>query len=102
MKPRAEEPDIAVVGEKGQIVIPAYLRNKLGIKSKTKLLVYGLENAIVLKKLTVPDIRREMEEIWREIDKRIAKYGQLTEEEVQKEIEKHRAEKRKRAKGKGS
>jgi len=97
MTPRVEEPDVAVVSEKGQVVIPAYLRNRFGIKPRTKLLVYGLEDAIVLKKLTIPDMRKEMEELWREIDKRIERYGELSEEEIQEEIEKHRAGKRKRS-----
>lgn len=47
------EPDITVVSDKGQIVIPAYFRNKLGIKPRSKLLVYGVEDAIILKELTL-------------------------------------------------
>lgn len=93
------EPDITVVSDKGQIVIPAYLRNKLGIKPRSKLLVYGVEDTIILKKLTLPDIRKEMQELWKDVNKRIAKYGEMTEEEIQAEIEKYRAEKRAKAKG---
>ncbi len=93
------EPDVTIISDKGQIVIPAYLRNKLGLKPRSKLLVYGLEDAIILKKLSLPDIRKEMLELWREVDKRIAKYGKMSEEEIQREIEKYRAEKRSKAKG---
>jgi len=94
-----EEPDITVVSDKGQIVIPAYLRNRLGIKPRTKLLVYGIEDTIVLKKLALPDIRKEMQELWKEVDKKISKYGEMSEEEIQSEIEKHRVEKRAKQKG---
>jgi AbrB family looped-hinge helix DNA binding protein len=92
------EPDIAVVSDKGQIVIPAHLRNKLGIKPRSKLLVYSLEDTIILKRLTLPDIRKEMKELWKEVDKRIAKHGEMSEEEIQAEIEKYRAEKRVKSK----
>lgn len=93
------EPDVTIISDKGQIVIPAYLRNKLGLKPRSKLLVYGVEDAIILKKLSLPDIRKEMKELWREVDKKIAKYGEMSEKEIQAEIEKYRAEKRSKAKG---
>ncbi len=93
------EADIIIVSDKGQIVIPANLRNKLGIKSRTKLLVYGMEDAIILKKLKLPDIRKEMQALWKDVDKKIAKYGEMTETEIQSEIEKYRAEKRSRSRG---
>lgn len=93
------EPDITIVSDKGQIVIPAYLRNKLGIKPRSKLLVYSVEDSIILKKLKMPDIRKEMREIWKEVDKKIAKYGEMTEEEIQAVVDKYRTEKRVRAKG---
>lgn len=94
-----EEPDVTIVSDKGQVVIPAYLRNKMGIKPRSKLLVYGVEDTIILKKLTLPDIRKEMQELWKEIDKKIAKYGEMSEEQIQAVIEKHRKEKRSRSKG---
>ena len=94
-----EEPDITIVSDKGQIVIPAYLRNKLGIKPRSKLLVYGVKDTIVLKKLAMPDMRKEMQELWKEVDKRIAKYGEMSEEEIQAVIDKYRADKRAKYKG---
>jgi AbrB family looped-hinge helix DNA binding protein len=90
------EPEITIVSDKGQIVIPAYLRNKLGIKPRSKLLVYGINDTIILKKMSLPDIRREMQQLWKEVDKRIAKYGEMSEREIQAEIEKYRVEKRRK------
>ncbi len=95
----AAEPEITIVSDKGQIVIPAYLRNKLGIKPRAKLLVYGIEDTIILKKLSLPDLKKEMLELWKEVDKKIAKYGEMSQEEIQREIEKYRAEKRAKSKG---
>jgi len=93
------EPDIIIVSDKGQIVIPAYLRDKLGIKSRSKLLVYGMEDTIILKKLKLPDIKKEMQELWKEVDKAFKGKRRPTEAEIQAEIEKYRAEKRSRSKG---
>lgn len=92
---RSEKPDVAVVSSKGQVVIPQSIREKLKIKPKSKLLVYGYQDAIVIKKLEVPDVERELREIVRQVDKSIEKYGELTEKQIQREIEAHRRAKRK-------
>jgi AbrB family looped-hinge helix DNA binding protein len=84
------------VSGKGQVVIPQSLREKLGIKPKTKLLVYGYQDAVIMRKMEVPDILKSLERMYRTIDERIEKYGEQSECEIQKEIEEYRAEKRKR------
>jgi len=86
--------DIASVSDKGQVVIPANLRNRLGLKPHSKLLVYGVKDAIIFKKLALPDMKKEMRSLWKEIDGRVAKYGEMTEKEIQFEIERYRSEKR--------
>ena len=98
MENAVEEPDITIVSDKGQIVIPAPLRNRLGIKPRSKLLVYSVEDIIILKKLTLPDVKKEMRDIWKEVDKKIAKYGELSQEEVQAEIKGYRAEQKRKTK----
>ena len=95
----SEEPDITIVSDKGQIVIPASLRNKLDIKPRSKLFVYNVNDIIILKKMILPDVKKEMQNLWNEVDKKIMKYGKVNEEEIQMEIEKHRAEKRRKDKG---
>jgi len=89
-----EEADVTIVSDKGQVVIPAHLRNRLGLKPRSKLLVYFVKDAIVLKKLTLPDMKKEMRSLWKEIDVKIAKYGELTEKEIQLEIQRHLSEKK--------
>ena len=90
---RREKPDVTVVSGKGQVVIPQTIRKKLGLEPKTKLLVYGCQDAVILKKLEVPDIAKELEAMYKRIDKRITKYGELTNEEINAIIHEHRRKK---------
>jgi len=87
-----EKPDVAVVTSKGQVVIPKAIREKLGMGPKTKLLVYGYQDAVIMKKMEVPDIARELEGIYKKVDSKIAKYGELTNEEINEIIQAHRRE----------
>lgn len=49
----ADEPviDVTRVSDKGQIVIPKEVRDKLAIKEGTRLIVVAVEDAIVLQKV---------------------------------------------------
>jgi hydroxymethylpyrimidine/phosphomethylpyrimidine kinase len=47
-----------------------------------------------MKKLEVPDVTKELEEIYRRVDARIAKYGELTNEEINEVIQDYRRRKR--------
>jgi AbrB family looped-hinge helix DNA binding protein len=89
-----EKSDVVVVSSKGQVVIPQTIREKLGIAPKTKLLVYGYKDAVIMKKLKVPDVEKKLEALYKRIDRRIAKYGEISEEEILEEIQKYRREKR--------
>ncbi len=91
---RREKPDVTVVSGKGQVVIPQTIRKKLGLEPKTKLLVYNCQDAVILKKLELPDIAKELEAMYTRINKRIAKYGELTNEEINEIIHEHRRKKR--------
>lgn len=71
-------------------MIPQAIRRNLGITPKAKLLVYGYRDVIMMKKLKVPDVRRTMEAVWRKVDERIAKYGELTQEEIDEIIHTYR------------
>jgi AbrB family looped-hinge helix DNA binding protein len=89
-----EKADVTVVSSKGQVVIPKEIRRRLGITPKTKMLVYGYRDAVILKKIEVPDVEKKLREMYRRIDRRIAKYGELTQEEIEEEIQKYRKAKR--------
>ena len=88
---RYEKPDVAVLSSKGQIVIPKAIRRKLGIGPKTKLIVYGYQDAVIMKKLEMPNIVKELEGIYKRVDSKIAKYGELTDKEIEAIIQQHRA-----------
>lgn len=90
------EPEITTVSSKGQVVIPSALREKLDLKPKTKLLVYGEGDTIIMKKIHLPDLVEQWEKIRQIVEERNRRYGPLTEEDVQREVEAQRMEKAKR------
>ncbi len=79
----SEEPQVTTISEKGQIVIPQSIRKELGIKPKTKFLVIGKGDTIIMKKLELPDMKKEWNEIFKVMDKKNLK---LSESEIQKEV----------------
>lgn len=90
----SQEPEVTTMSEKGQVVIPQEFRNYLGIKPKTKFIVFVRGDAIIMKKLQLPDVKKEWNDIIKRIDK---KKLTLTEHDITKEINAHRKEKRKKA-----
>jgi AbrB family looped-hinge helix DNA binding protein len=78
-----EEPEVTTISEKGQVVIPQSIRKKLGIKPKTKFLVYGRGDTVIMKKLELPDLKKQWEDIFKLLDKKKLKFS---DKEIQKEI----------------
>ncbi len=93
IKMEQEEPEIAIVGTKGQIVIPQRLRKELQITSKTKLIVYRKGDKLVVSKLQIPPLGEELKELFSEIDKQ-RKGKKVSEAEILREIQTYRLEKR--------
>lgn len=89
-----EEPEIAVVGTKGQIVIPQQLRRELNIKTKTRLAIYKKGDRLVVTKLKFPPLGKQLETLFREIDEQYEGKKRPTEREILDEIQAHRKEKR--------
>ncbi|MEM4312012.1 MAG: hypothetical protein QXX95_06460 [Nitrososphaerales archaeon] len=46
-----------------------------------------------MKKLEIPDVAKELEEIYKKVDARIAKYGELTCKEIEEVIQEYRRKK---------
>lgn len=88
-----EESDVAVVGTKGQIVIPQRFRKQLKITPKTKVVLYCKDDKLVLTKLSVPPLKK-LEELFREIDARNKGKTPPTEQEILEEIQAYRRSKR--------
>ena len=80
----AEEPEVTTISKKGQVVIPQSIRKELGIKPKNKFIVYGKGDTIIMKKLDLPNLKKEWDDIFKSMDK---KELTLSEQEIQKEID---------------
>ncbi len=89
-----EESDVAVVGTKGQIVIPQRFRRELAITPNTKLIVYRRDDKLVVAKLKIPPLK-ELEDLFREIDQQNKGKKVPSEQEILDEIHAYRASKRK-------
>jgi len=86
------ETEITTMSAKGQVVIPQSVREKLKLGPKTKLIVYGEGDTIIMRKVQLPDLKEEWERIRQIIEERNRKYGPLTEEDVKGEVEACRRE----------
>ncbi|HYB75999.1 MAG TPA: AbrB/MazE/SpoVT family DNA-binding domain-containing protein [Nitrososphaerales archaeon] len=86
----SERADVVVVSSKGQVVIPQEMRQRLGIGAKTKLLVYPYEDALVMKKLDVKGLERSLEGIYKRVDAKRKKEGEMTEAEIEELVLKYR------------
>jgi len=85
------EQGVAVIGERGQVVIPKEVRVRLGLKPRTRLLVVREGDAVIMKKLDLEQERRELEALFKRVDKKIEKYGEMTEGEIDQMIHDYRA-----------
>ena len=86
----SNESDVTVVSGKGQVVIPQAIRRRLGIGPKTKLLVYGYNDAIIMKKIKIPEVVRDLERLYAKVDKKVAKYGPLSDTDINQIIKESR------------
>ena len=93
-----EEPEIATVGTKGQVVIPLQVRRELGIKPRTKLAIYGFRGKLVASKIEAPTQGEELDALFREIDGTRKGTKRPTEREILAAVQAYRRE-RPRPKG---
>ena len=84
------------MSKKGQLVVPAELRNLLGLNPEDKFIAYGDEDYIIFKKVELPSLQKEFEEIVK-ITSIISQEAGITEKVVMEEIEAYRKEKKKKA-----
>ncbi len=90
---RTEEERITIMGERGQIVIPAELRKELGLGPKTRFLIRGKGRILIRQKLDLEQEKREMKRLWKEIDKAFKGKRRPTEKEILREVQAYRKEK---------
>ena len=85
-----EEPQVTTISEKGQVVIPQSIRKQMGIKAKNKFLVYGKGNTIIMKKLEIPDLKKEWDSIFKMMDEKELKISDEEIEEEKRQVRKNR------------
>jgi len=88
-----EESHVAVVGTKGQIVIPQRFRRELAITPNTKLIVYRRDDKLVVVKLKIPPLR-ELKDLFEEIDQQNKGEKKPSEQAILDEIQACRCMKR--------
>jgi AbrB family looped-hinge helix DNA binding protein len=88
--PETEKAELTILSEKGQVVIPANIRSKMRLKPKTKFLVYEFNDSVILKKFKEPDISEELKAVFKRVDEKIAKYGEVSNDEINEIIHNHR------------
>ena len=88
-----QDSDVAVVGTKGQIVIPQRFRRELAITPNTKLVVYLKNDKLVVTKLKIPPIE-ELKDLFEEIDQQNKAKNKPSEQEILEEIQVYRTLKR--------
>lgn len=93
---RQEEPEIATVGRKGQIVIPHELRKELRIVPNSKLAIYRRNDKLVITRLKILPVREQLSRLLKQIDKESPRTKKPTEREILKEIQAYRQEKRRK------
>ena len=84
-----EKSEIAVVGTKGQIVIPQHFRKDLAITPNTKIIVYRKDDKLVLAKLSIPPLE-DLKELFGEIDLKNKGTRKQTEEDILNEVKAYR------------
>lgn len=84
------------MSKKGQLVVPVELREMLGLNPEDTFIAYGDEDYVIFKKVELPSLKKEFEEIVK-ITSKIAQEAGITEDVVMDEIRAYRKEKRKKA-----
>lgn len=77
--------DIAVMSSKGQIVVPKSLRDELGIDAGTTFAVFGQDDALIFKKINMPNAKEAFDKLskW---GQKLAKEKGWKEKDIMKKI----------------
>ena len=74
--------DLTTISTKGQVVIPQHIREELGLEEGSQLVISKMEDFVLLKKVNIPDPKKEFEELTKIGGRHAKKAGIKSEEEV--------------------
>jgi len=73
---------ISTISTKGQVVIPSYIREELGLEEGSQVVISKMNDFILLKKVNLPDPKLEFERLTKKGQERAKKLGLKNEEDV--------------------
>jgi len=85
--------ELTIVSTKGQVVIPSHIREELELEEGSQLVVSRMQDFILLKKINIPDPKKEFERLVKLGQAHAKKLGIKSEEDVVRTI--HEGRKRK-------
>lgn len=77
------------MSKKGQLVVPLSIRKLLGLASNDKFIAYGEADYIIFKKIELPSLKKEFDELIK-VTSKITKARGITPDVVASEIAKYR------------
>lgn len=89
------EAEMTRVSSRGQVVIPGLIREKLGLRDGSRLIVFGEGDTIILKKVGLAS-SLERKQTLSSIRKKVKNLG-ITRKDVSREVEAVRAKRAKQA-----
>ena len=83
-------PEVTKMTTKGQVVIPAEIREELDLSEGTQLVVSRMGDLVLMKKISITDPKKEFEELTKRGSDFAKKKGIKNEDDVVKRIQRGR------------
>ena len=74
--------EVTKISTKGQVVIPSDIRKELGLDIGSSVLVTKMQDFVLLKKINIPDVKKEFERLTRWGTKHAKKMGVKSEDDI--------------------